>query len=338
MTDEIADIGSGNLLVLSAADVEVCLPMADCIEAMSAALLAVSAGEVHVPLRTSVIPPFDGAPGLLGLMPAIRQGDPFLYGLKEVCVFFGNHALGVDSHQGSVLLHEGRTGRLVAIMNGTTVTSIRTAAASAVASRALARPDSRTLALIGAGHQARRHLEALALVHDLDDIRVCARHPDRAQEFAAEWSDRYPVRAVDTVAEAVDGADIVTTVTNAAEPVLTGDLVVPGVHINAVGSSFATKRELDGAAVAASRLFVDRRESTVNESGDYLLALDEGLIGPDHIVAEVGEVLAGLADGRTDDRQVTLFKSLGLAVEDLMAAEVAYRLALRLGRGSIVEF
>jgi ornithine cyclodeaminase/alanine dehydrogenase-like protein (mu-crystallin family) len=326
------------LLVLSTADVEACLTMPDCVEAVGAALIAVSAGEVHNPLRTTVMPPFDGAPGLLGLMPAVRAGESWLYGLKEVCVFPGNHAKGIDSHQGSVLLHDGQTGRLLAIMNGATITAIRTAAATAVASRALARPDSRVLALVGAGIQARWHLESLALVHDLAEIRVCSHRPERAAAFAEHWAGRYPIRAVETAAAAVDGADIVTTVTNAVEPVVERESIADGTHLNAVGSSFATKRELDTATMAAARLFVDRRESTLAESGDYLLAAADGAIGPDHIVAEIGDVIDGRVAGRRTSAEITVFKSLGLAIEDIAAAEVALGRARELGLGTVVPF
>ena len=326
------------VLVLSADDVAACLPMADCVTAMSAALQAVSAGEVHNPLRTIVMPPFDGAPGLLGLMPAIRAGDRWVYGLKEVCVFPGNHHKGIDSHQGSVLLHDGETGRLLTIMNGSLITAIRTAAATAVASQALARSDSRVLAIVGAGIQARWHLESLSLVHELDEIRVCASRQERADAFASQWSDRYPVRATASVERALAGADIVTTVTNSTDPVIERRWLHDGVHVNAVGSSFATKRELDSATMADARLFVDRRESTVNESGDYLLALADGAIGDDHIVAEIGEVLAGSAGGRRSDDELTVFKSLGLAIEDVAAAEVVLANAEASGRGVRVPF
>jgi ornithine cyclodeaminase/alanine dehydrogenase-like protein (mu-crystallin family) len=327
------------LLVLSANDVEACLPMAECIDAMTNALRMISNGEVHNPLRNAIIPPLDGAPGILGLMPAVRGGETFSYGLKEVCVFPGNHALGIDSHQGSVLVHEGETGRLVAILNGSAVTAIRTAAATAVASRALARPESNVLALVGAGFQARWHLEALMQVHEIDEVRVCSRNPASSQAFAERWARTYPISAVGTVEEAMRGADIVTTVTNSAGPVVDRRWVEPGMHLNAVGSSVASRREMDSATVASSRLFVDSRVSAVNEGGDLLLAAADGVVAADeHIVAEVGAVLNGSNAGRRDDGEITLFKSLGLAIEDLLAAEVAIDNARELGRGTIVDF
>lgn len=329
---------SDELLVLSADDVAMCLPMNQCIDAMRLALIAVSQGDVHNPLRMTVMPPFDRAPGLLGLMPAIRGGEQWLYGLKEVCVFPGNHHIGIDSHQGSVLLHDGETGRLMAIMNGSAITAIRTAAATAAASEVLARKDSKVLALVGAGIQARWHLEALTLVHELDEIRVCSARTASAARFVDTWSSNYPVSLAESVEVALAGADIVTTVTNSSEPVLHREWLSPGTHINAVGSSFAAKRELDTTTIAASRLFVDRRESTINESGDYLLALADGAIKPDHIVAEVGEVLMSSTQGRHDNDDLTVFKSLGLAIEDVMAAEVAFANAQASDRGTTVPF
>lgn len=325
------------LLVLSAADVAACLPMDRCIEAMRGALVAASTGEVYNPLRMPLMPPFP-SPGLLGLMPAVRGGDSMLYGLKEVCVFPGNHQLGIDSHQGSVLLHDGRTGELRAILNGSLVTSIRTAAVSAVATAALARPDSRVLALVGAGIQAGRHLESLAMTMAFDEIRVVGRSPESADRFAERWTDLADVRPCRSVKAAVEGADVVVTVTNSAEPVLDRAWIADGVHINAVGSSVKSKRELDSATVAAASLFVDRRESTLNESGDFLIAAAELGLGPDHIRAEIGELLAGAATGRAGDGEITLFKSLGLAVEDLVAAELAVTVADELGFGTRLEF
>lgn len=325
------------LLVLSASDVEASLPMLECIQAMSEALVASHLGQVDNPLRQILLPKMAEAKGLLGLMPAVLAGAR-TYGLKEVCVFPGNHAVGLDSHMGSVLLHDGCTGALTAILNGSAITAIRTAAATAVASRALARPESSVMALVGCGTQARWHLESLSLVHCLDDIRVCSANPDNAVAFASAWQDKYPIRAVEGVEAALAGCDILTTVTSSSDPVVDETWISDGLHINAVGSSVANRREIDGETVARSRLFVDREESTINEAGDYLLALAEGLITNKHIVAEVGAVIAGHSPGRGDSSEVTMFKSLGLAVEDLMAAEVSVSNARLLGLGSVVPF
>jgi len=316
------------VLILSEHDVTELLTMKECIGVMEEALTALANGEVVNPLRNLVRG--NGVPSILGLMPAWRGGASPVYGLKEVCVFPGNPARGLDTHLGAVLLHSGETGELLAIVNAAAVTAIRTAAVSAVATRLLAREDASTLAILGAGVQARTHLEAIRLVRNINDVRVYSRTRQKAEALG---------RAVDSAEEAVRGADIIVTATSSKEPVLKREWVSPGAHINAVGSSIASARELDGATVAVASLFVDRRESTVNESGDYLFALREGAIGgPEHIRAEIGELLTGRAEGRKSAEEITLFKSLGLAVEDLAAAAFLYEKTRLLGRGVSVEF
>lgn len=309
------------VLVLSEHDVEQLLTMESCIEVMADALSALARGEVHNPLRQAIRAP--GAPGLLGLMPAWRTGDRSYYALKEVCVFPENPKRGLDTHLGAVILHSGETGEPLAFMNASAITAIRTAAVSALATKLLAREDASVLAILGAGVQAKAHLRAIPLVRNIKEIRTFSRSSGTAA--SAE--------------EAVRGADIIVTATNSREPVLRREWISPGAHINAVGSSIAAARELDGETVAAASLFVDRRESTVNESGDYLFALREGAIrGPEHIRAELGEILIGTAPGRTSESEITLFKSLGLAVEDLASAAFLYEKATREGRGAWIDF
>lgn len=323
------------VLVLSEHDVERLLTMEACIEVMVDALAALARGEVHNPLRQAIRAP--GAPGLLGLMPAWRAsaGTPSYYALKEVCVFPENPKRGLDTHLGAVILHNGDTGEPLAFMNASAITTIRTAAVSAVATRLLARKDASVLAILGAGVQARSHLRAIPLVREIREIRIYSRDRSKAEAIAAGGS----LSVFDDAESAVRGANIVVTATSSREPVLRREWIAPGTHINAVGSSIAAARELDSATVAASSLFVDRRESTVNESGDYLFALREGAItGPEHIRAELGEILIGAAPGRTSDDEITLFKSLGLAVEDLAAASFLYEAAQREERGVWVEF
>ncbi|HEX9160740.1 MAG TPA: ornithine cyclodeaminase family protein [Thermoanaerobaculia bacterium] len=316
------------VLVVSEAEVEALLTMKECIEAMEQALASLARGNVHQPLRSVIRAP--GASGFLGLMPAYRgEGTPF-YGLKEVCVYPGNPARGLDTHLGAVLLHSGETGQLLAVINASAITAIRTAAVSAVATKLLARPDAKTLAILGAGVQARSHLEAIPLVRNVQRVRVFSRSRSRAEQLDAE--------VVGSVEEAVKDADIIVTATSSKEPVLRREWIAPGTHINAVGSSVATARELDSAAMAAASLFVDRRESTINESGDYLLALREGAIADDHIRGEIGELLTGAAKGRTSRDEITLFKSLGLAIEDLAAAAFIYEKVQREGGGTFVDF
>lgn len=321
------------VLILSEHDVERLLTMEQCIEVMADALAALARGEVHNPLRQGIRAP--GAAGLLGLMPAWRAGPgESYYALKEVCVFPGNPKRGLDTHLGAVILHSGDTGEPLAFMNASAITAIRTAAVSAVATRLLAREDASSLAILGAGVQARSHLKALPLVRNISDIRIYSRDRAKAEALATSPATRSAADAE----SAVRGADIIVTATSSPEPVLRLEWIAPGAHINAVGSSIAAARELDGATVAAASLFVDRRESTVNESGDYLMALREGAIsGPEHIRAELGEILTGTAPGRRSEDEITLFKSLGLAIEDLAAAAFLYGEAQRTGGGTWVE-
>ena len=320
------------VLVLSEHDVRSVLDMEPCVEAMEQVLMALARGEVFQPLRSIARPP--GAPGLIGLMPAYRAGEPAAYALKEIVVTPDNPTRGLDAHQGAVLLHDGETGQLVAVLNASPVTEIRTAAVSAVATRALARADAERVAILGAGVQARAHVHAMRAVLDDPEIRIWARNPDAAEQLAIE------VGAIVSPSPdaALFGAEVVCTTTSAREPIVEHRWLSPGVHINAVGSSMPTARELDTETVAASSLFVDRRESTLNESGDYLIALAEGAIGPDHIKAELGEVLAGMHPGREREEELTLFKSLGVAVEDLAAAELVVSRARDQGLGREVEF
>lgn len=319
------------LLILSEHDVERLFTMRECISVMEEALSALARGEVHNPLRNMIRG--EGAKGILGLMPSYRGGPQPHYGLKEVCVFPGNPAIGLDTHLGGVLLHSGETGQLLAVMNASAITAIRTAAVSAVATKLLAREDARTLAIIGAGVQARTHLEAIPLVRNINDVRIVSRTPAKAVALAGKGA-----RVVASVEEAVRGADIVVTATSSREPILKREWLADGVHINAVGSSIAVARELDSATVAAASLFVDRRESTVNEAGDYLFALREGAITNGHIRAEIGDILIGKAKGRTSESEITLFKSLGLAVEDLASAQFLFEKASREKTGSWVDF
>jgi ornithine cyclodeaminase/alanine dehydrogenase-like protein (mu-crystallin family) len=303
-----------SVLVVPEHDVRRLLPMDECIEAMDGILRALARGELHQPLRFLTRPP--GADSLMGFMPAHRSGADSAWSLKEIVIAPGNPARGLDAHQGAVLLHDGETGELRAIVNASPITEIRTAAVSAVATRALARPGARTVAILGAGVQARSHTEAMRAV--LGDVEI------------RQWSRRDG----GTAEETLRGADVVCTCTAASEPILRRDWLAPGVHVNAVGASVRAARELDTETMVAASLFVDRRESTLNESGDLLLA---GL-GEEHIRAELGEVLIGAHPGRAEEDELTVFKSLGLAVEDLAAAELIVRKAREQGLGREVEF
>jgi ornithine cyclodeaminase/alanine dehydrogenase-like protein (mu-crystallin family) len=320
------------LLILNQREVEELLDMEGCIGAMEQALSSLARGEVHVPLRPIVRPP--GQSHLLGLMPVHRGGERPLYALKTVCVFPDNPVRGLDPHQGSVSLFDGETGELRVLANASAVTAIRTAAVSALATRALAREGARVCAIVGAGHQAHAHIRAMQVARPFDRIIVASRTAANARELA----DEHGVEAAETVEEAVHVADVISTVTNSADPVVRREWLQPGAHLNAVGACFPHTRELDTATIAEAALYVDRRESAENESGDYLIPLREGAIGEGHIRAELGEVLIGAAAGRGSDEELTVFDSLGLAVEDLAAVEYLARRARETGAGVEVEF
>ncbi len=315
-------------LVLGEHDVQRLLPMGECIAVMEDALAALAREELHNPLRFVVRPP--NTTTLMGLMPAYRAGDGAAYGLKTVCVVPGNSAIGLDPHQGFVALFDGETGRLQTVMHAGAITAIRTAAVSGVATKLLARPGSKTLAILGAGVQGRSHLEAMRAVIPFEEIRVWSRTPGHASELDG-------VTEVGSAEEAVRGADVVVTATAAREPIVERGWLAEGAHVNAVGSSIPTTRELDTQTMVDAALFVDRRESTENEAGDFLFPQREGAIGPKHIRAELGEVLIGAARGRSSDSELTVFKSLGLAVEDLAAAEHILRRARAEGVGVEVD-
>lgn len=321
-----------SVLVLSEHEVRVLLDMESCVEAMEEVLTSLARGELFQPLRFVARPP--GGAGFIGLMPAHRAGESAAYALKEIIVTPDNPTRGLDAHQGAVLLHDGDTGQLVAVLNASPVTEIRTAAVSAVATRALARGAAERVAILGAGVQARAHVHAMRAVLDDPEIRIWARNLDAAEQLAAE------VEAIASPSPdaALFGAEVVCTTTSSREPIVEHRWLAAGVHVNAVGSSIPTARELDTETVASSSLFVDRRESTLNESGDYLLAQAEGAIGPDHIKAELGDVLVGTHPGRADEGELTVFKSLGIAVEDLAAAELVVRRAREQGAGTEVDF
>jgi ornithine cyclodeaminase len=320
------------ILVLSQQEVEQLLDMEGCIDAMADALASLARGEVHVPLRTVVRPA--GEDTFIGLMPAHRGGGTPLYSLKTVCVFPDNPKRGLDAHQGTVTLFDGETGETRAILNASAVTAIRTAAVSAVATRLLARDDARVLGILGAGVQARSHLEAMRAVRDFDEVRIYSPTAAHAEALAGEAG----ADAVGSAEDAVRGADVVVTATSSVDPVLRRDWLGPGAHVNVVGGRPPTMRELDVATVADSAFYVDRRESAENEAFDYRDALEAGAIAPGHIRGEIGEVLIGAVPGRTDAAQLTVFRSLGLAVEDLAAAEYVVRRARERGVGVEVPF
>jgi ornithine cyclodeaminase len=326
------------ILILDSPQIRELLPMTDCIELMADALSALARDQVHQPLRTIIRPP--NARGFLGLMSAYRGGERGAFGLKAICVFPDNPAQGKDAHQGAVMLFSRDTGELLALMNASEITAIRTAAVSALATRLLAREDAHELAIIGAGVQARTHLAAVACVRSIKHVRVAARNMEHSQRFAREMQPAasFSVAAVQTNEEAVRGADLIVAATSSLEPVIKKEWISPGAHINAIGTHSPNSREIDSDTMATARIFVDRRESALNESGDYVLAAKEGAVTPDSIIAELGELLIGTKSGRTSATEITLFKSLGLAIEDVACADYLYRKAVDQNAGCWVDF
>jgi len=324
------------VLIVNQTEVPRLLPMEACMEAMAEALRSVSRGESLLPLRQVIMLP--GNAGAFGSMPAYL-GSPPAIGLKSITVFPGNHGTELDSHQGAVLLFETKRGSLRAVMDASSITAIRTAAVSGVATRLLARADAGDLALLGTGVQALTHLEAMSHARRLRRVRAWSRSPEHVRAFTqrAQRSLGLEVEPAGSAREAVRGADLVCTVTSSREPVLEGEWLSPGAHVNAVGASLAAARELDTAAVVRASLFVDRRESALNEAGDFLIPRREGAIDDGHIRAELGELLLGSRPGRQSDAEITVFKSLGLAVEDVAAARLIYDNAVKTGAGTRVE-
>jgi ornithine cyclodeaminase/alanine dehydrogenase-like protein (mu-crystallin family) len=331
------------VLTLSNADIHAALSPAACEAAMAGVLAARARGDAFNPLRTVTVPP--GAGGFIGLMPAYASvasvasagadSGGGAFGLKAICLIPGNPARGLDAHQGTVTLYDGDTGMPTAILNASAITEIRTAAVTAVATRALARDGARVLGMLGAGVQARSHLVALADVRPWDEVRVYAPTTAHAQALRDTRPD---ITVAASAAEAVQGADVVVVATSAKRPVLEHAWLAPGAHVNAVGASSPAAWEIEPATVAAAALFCDSRESVCNEAGEFKLAIEEGLIaGEEHIRAELGEVVAGSHRGRGSDEELTLFRSLGIGVEDLAAAQVAVQNARRHGLGTEVE-
>ena len=324
------------MLILDQQAVIDLLPMRECIDLMVSTLSALARGETILPLRTVVLIPDTN--DAFAVMPAYIA-SPKTMGAKIITVYPGNHGTQYDSHQGAVLLFDPDNGSLAALLDATAVTTIRTAAVSAVATWLLAKQDASTLAIVGAGVQAHAHLEAMCAVRPIRTLRVWSRTAANSERLIEVARTKFGLDASisPSCADAVRHADVVCTTTSARAPVLFGDWLTPGTHINAIGASQRTARELDTQCVVRSRLYVDRRESALKEPGDTLVPLEEGAITPDHIVAEIGEVAIGRGVGRRDEREITLFKSLGLAIEDLAAASYVLNAARRAGAGVEVE-
>ena len=322
------------MLVLSKSDVEKLLSMAKAIELMEAALASLTRGEVVHPLRPVVSVP--GTKNVFAVMPAYSSALT-AFAAKIISVYPDNHGTTFDSHQGLVVLFDGARGNPIAMMDASSITAIRTAAVSGVATRLLARKGARRLAILGGGAQARTHLEAMLAVHPFEHVVFWNRDQAKALQLRERARAQVDCSVSETPLDAVRDADVVCTVTASREPILRGEWLRPGAHINAVGASLKTTRELDTEAVRRSRIYVDRRESALNEAGDILIPIQEGAITADAIMGEIGEVLTGGVGGRRDDTEITLFKSLGLAVEDLACARYLYDVAAREDTGAQVS-
>jgi alanine dehydrogenase len=312
------------------------LPPGDLIAAMETALAQFSAGEVQQPVRTvlSVGP----QKAYFGVMPAYVTAPPQM-GAKLVTVFGDNHARGLPSHLATILLFDPDTGALVSVMDGRYITEARTAAVSAVSAKALARPEASRLAILGSGVQARSHLEALAEVRALADVRVWSPQARSRERFVTEMAGRVavPVRACDSAEAAVRGADSVVLVTSSPTPVVDDAWVAPGAHVISVGACRPDQREMAPDLVARGRLVVDSRAAALVEAGDVVQGIREGRFDASHVAGELGEVLLGRISGRRSDAEVTIFKSLGMAVEDVAAADLVYRRAEDSGAGTVLE-
>lgn len=308
------------MVVIEKEQVRQLLTPEKCIKAMEQALMDLENGVCAMPPRLICTMPNTAA---FGFMPAY-VGDYF--GAKVLTAYAPNMGTEYPSHIGYVMLFESQHCTVSAMVDASTITEIRTGCVSAVATKLLARPDAHKMTVIGAGAQARSHLAAIRLVRDIREVTVYDLYPQAAERYAREMEEKYgiPVHVASSVAEAVAQADIICTLCPAKEAYLTKDMVKPGVHINAVGTFSPTTREVASDLIAASRLYSDHTSATRTESGEYLVPLREGLIGEDHILGSVGELLLGKAEGRLNRDDITVFDALGLAVEDVASAKMVY--------------
>jgi alanine dehydrogenase len=324
-------------VILDKPTVESLLDLPDCIDAVERAQVMISLGEVVMPLRMTVQVPACQAE--LNLMPAWTGADG-AFGYKGVTFFPGNPTRGLPAVGALVVLMEPETGLPLAIMDGASITAMRTAAASAVATRVLAQPHARILALVGAGVQARSHLEAMRAVRPIETVRVVSLKLEETEAFVARAREEHPdldIQGVGTPREAIRDAELVCTVTWSAEPVVNCSWLSPGCHINAVGSHTPTAREIDGETMRRARVIVDSREANLAECGDCLIPIREGLFGPEHVSDEIGEVLTGAKPGRTSSTEITVFQSCGLAAQDVAAAKQVFDKACAAGLGQLVQ-
>jgi len=325
------------MIVLTHDDVAALLPMAQAIEVVAEAMKGVSDRTAELPLRSAV--PV-GGDNRMGVMPG-AIADPACFGVKLVSLFPGNPARGLSSHRGAIVLFEAETGGAVAMMDASLLTAIRTAAASAVATRALAREDATSLAIIGYGEQADHHLTAMLAVRPITRVAVAGRSAEKAAEFAANAAADYPDVEFSSGTDlhaAIADADITCTVTAAPRPIVMGDWVKPGAHVNVVGSSIPTMREVDDRMIERGAIWVDYLPSTLAQAGEIVDMIAAGRFGENDLKGEIGALLQGRIAGRSGAGQITVYRSLGVAAQDLAAAHHVLSRARAEGRGQTVTF
>ena len=325
-----------SLIVINAEETRRLLPMDACIEVMEAAMIAASNGSMLIPPRT--IFQLQDDSGFFALMPGASQ-HMSAYGAKIVSYHPANSARGQPAIQGFVALFDHDSGKPLAIIDGGVITNIRTAAASGLATRLLARPDAKSCGILGAGALADVHITAMCAVRPVQECVIWARRPEQARALVAKHSARSPVhfRATDDPAKA-GCCDLVCTTTASTDPVLYGEWVRPGAHVNLVGAHTLKSREADTNLILKSRVYVDLLESTRNEGGDIMIPIEEGLVGKDHIIGEIGSLLARDIPGREDDVQITVYNSLGITSQDLYTAQYVLEQAIKQGAGTPVNF
>jgi alanine dehydrogenase len=327
-----------SVLILNERDVEALLPMAECIDVMQRLFATLEPGNFVQPLRLIAWQP--DRRGGIAAMPAFVGGSKAA-GAKLITVFPENGKAGLDSHQGIVALHETEYGKLLGIFHAGAITAIRTAAVSGMATRLLAREDAGDLAILGSGTQAHAHFDAMNAIRQMRRVRIWSRTPENAQAFGSRIAQQHPgldVRVCASVEEAVHDADLICTTTAATQPILQGDWIAAGAHINAAGASVPGYRELDARAVARSRLFVDSRESALAEADDIRAAIAEGQIDAAHIAGDLAELASGRVSGRRSSEEITLFESCGMAIEDVATASYLYERARLCSRGTAVDW
>ncbi|MHA2098717.1 MAG: ornithine cyclodeaminase family protein [Candidatus Kariarchaeaceae archaeon] len=325
-----------SLLIISAEEVKMGINMDKYIDLMIDAHGELQRGEGFQPLRSAMVPP--NAKGLVACMPAYLSGNKEIMGLKVVTVFDGNHKLGLDSHQGVVMLLNPETGVVQAIVDGREITAMRTAAASAAATKYLARSDSKHLAIIGTGVQGHTHLEAISTVRDIQKVTVWNRTHEKAKSFVDKYASQFDITALSTVEEAVASADIICTATASTTPLVSRSMVKAGVHINAVGTATPDSRELDTSLITSSSLFTDVYESAMNEAGEIAIPIKEGLLTQKPQIVELGDLVNGIHPGRKIEDEITIYKSLGVGIQDIIVANYVYEWAKENSKGQSVEF